>query len=212
MEVIDYDPSLRATIFAPAFNRLDLYAQRLSSQGVEWGLIGPGEVERLWSRHLVNSLNPAALIPNDAQVIDLGSGAGLPGLPLAIWRPDLHLQLVEPMERRCRFLQQLVEALELGDRVEVRRARSEELPAGTAVVVVRALARLSKLVNLSGHLIGDGQLLAWKGEQAAQELVEAGPILRKRRLTGRLEQCQLDPALTATTVAVIQPIPPTAAR
>ena len=159
--------------------RLDLavrYAEMLASAGVERGLIGPREVDRLWERHILNSAALGEVIDPDARVIDIGSGAGLPGVPLAIARGDLTIELVEPMLRRSDFLAEAVQ--ELGVRAAVRRGRAED-PAirdecgGADVVTSRAVADLVKLTRWSLPLLRPGgRMLALKGERAADEVTE----------------------------------------
>jgi 16S rRNA (guanine527-N7)-methyltransferase len=161
--------------------RLDLavrFADLLCSAGVERGLIGPREPARIWDRHLLGSAALAALVPPHAEVLDLGSGAGLPGIPLAIARPDLQVTLVEPMQRRVLFLTEAVAALELP--VTVRRARAQELsPASCEVIVARALAPLTELLELALPLLQPGgRLLAVKGDRAETELAAAAEVLK----------------------------------
>src|SRR5262249_42996662 len=142
--------------------------------GVERGLIGPREVDRLWERHLLNSAVIAPLIPSGARMVDLGSGAGLPGIPLAIVRPSLDVTLLESMARRVEWLEYVTATLGLD--VTVVRGRAEE-PAsmrrvgGADVVVARAVAPLAKLCEWSLPLLGDGgSLIAMKGSSAADEV------------------------------------------
>ena len=169
-------PAAAAEIFG---DRLDLavrYAALLTGPGVERGLVGPREVDRIWDRHILNSVAVAELIEPDAGVVDIGSGAGLPGIPIAIARPDLRVTLVEPMLRRTEFLAEAVEALGLP--VDVIRGRAEE-PAvrarvgGADVVVSRAVAALDKLTRWSFPLLQPGgRMLAMKGERAESEVTE----------------------------------------
>jgi len=156
------------------------YAEWLSGPGRTRGLMGPREVPRLWDRHLLNCAVVSQLIPPGSQVCDLGSGAGLPGLVLAIRRPDLHVALVEPLLRRTTFLGEVVADLELSQ-VEVVRARAEELrgKATFDVVTSRAVAPLERLLAWSLPLLRTGGLvLAMKGESAADELRRARPALK----------------------------------
>jgi 16S rRNA (guanine527-N7)-methyltransferase len=160
-------------------DRLDLacrYADLLCTTGVVRGLIGPREPERIWDRHLLNSAALADLVPAHAEVVDLGSGAGLPGVPLVIARPDLRIRLVEPMQRRTEFLHEVVATL--GLRAEVVRARAEDLDAASAdVVVARAVAPLKRLLPLAMPLLRPhGVLLALKGQGAYDEIARAEPI------------------------------------
>jgi len=163
-------------------SRLDLarrYADALAGAGVEWGLIGPREVERIWERHILNCAAVADLIPPGARVIDIGSGAGLPGLPVAIARPDLKVTLVESMRRRTDFLKWVVDDLAAGDQVDVVRGRAEDPAVRTRLadadaVVSRAVADLEKLTRWSLPLLRSGGLmLALKGEQAEAEVAQA---------------------------------------
>lgn len=154
------------------------FADLLCNAGVERGLLGPREPERIWPRHLLSSAVLAELIPDGSDVVDVGSGAGLPGIPLAIARPDLAVTLVEPMLRRARFLEEVVQLLHLP--VRVQRARAQELPRSScSVVVARAVAPLSELVALALPLLRPGgQLLAVKGDKAEVELEAAADALR----------------------------------
>lgn len=153
------------------------YAELLAGPGVERGLLGPREIDRLWERHILNSAVVGELIDLDSSVIDIGSGAGLPGLPLAILRPDLTVTLLEPMLRRASFLSEVVGLL--GVPVAVARGRAEE-PAirarlsGADNVVSRAVADLGKLTAWGLPLLRPGgRMLALKGERAAEEVAES---------------------------------------
>ena len=169
-------PPAAHTVFADRLPVLEAYAALLAGPGVERGLIGPRESPRLWERHLLNCAGLAELIAPGQVVLDLGSGAGLPGLVLAALRPDLTVVLVEPLLRRSTFLTEAVAALELSQ-VVVRRARAEEL-AGTLlvdVVTARAVAPLDKLLGWGLPLLRPGgRLLALKGERADAELADSG--------------------------------------
>lgn len=150
------------------------YAQILTTVGVERGLIGPREVDRIWDRHVLNCVVVQELIEIGADVVDVGSGAGLPGIPLAIARPDLRVTLVEPLLRRATFLEETI--LLLGLDVTVHRGRAEEgtthVAVGEAdVVVSRAVAPLGKLMGWCLPLARvDGRVLALKGRSAAEEI------------------------------------------
>jgi 16S rRNA (guanine527-N7)-methyltransferase len=140
-------------------------------------------VPRLWERHLLNCAGIASLVPRGAQVGDVGSGAGLPGIVLAVLRPDLDVTLIEPLQRRTTFLERVVERLEL-DRVKVLRGRAEGREALAAapfdVVTARAVAPLDRLARWCLPLVAPGGLLlAMKGAQAADELARARPMLRQ---------------------------------
>lgn len=159
------------------------YAELLATAGVERGLIGPREAPRLWDRHLLNCALLAEAVPPDASVADLGSGAGLPGLVLAIARSDLALTLVEPLERRTRFLLEVVDELGL-DRVEVVRGRAEALHGERVfdVVTSRALAPLERLLVWSMPLVAPhGAMVAMKGRSLEEEIVAAAATLRRLR-------------------------------
>lgn len=129
-------------VFGDSYPLAEQYVDILASRGVDWGLIGPREVDRLWSRHVLNSLAIAPLIGTGATVLDVGSGAGLPGLPLAIHRPDLSITLLEPLLRRANFLTQAVAELGLDERVSVVRGRAEEYRGRHRVVTARASSTL----------------------------------------------------------------------
>jgi 16S rRNA (guanine527-N7)-methyltransferase len=159
------------------------YVDLLATDGVERGLIGPREAPRLWDRHILNCLAVASVVPDDATVADLGSGAGLPGLVLAIGRPDLAVTLVEPLQRRVTFLDEVVDVLGL-DKVRVMRGRAEELHGREKfeVVTARALAPLDRLLGWAMPLVASsGVLLAMKGSSAADEVAAAAKPLRTFR-------------------------------
>jgi 16S rRNA (guanine527-N7)-methyltransferase len=157
------------------------YADLLATEGVLRGLIGPREVARLWDRHLLNCAVLEEVVPRAATVADVGSGAGLPGLVLAIARPDLVVTLIEPLLRRTRFLQEAVAELGLEAQVEVLRGRAEELGGDRtfAVVTARAVAPLERLARWCLPLVAPGgELVAMKGRSASAEVESAGPGLR----------------------------------
>jgi len=178
-------------VFGSKTPQAEAYANLLVGPGVERGLIGPAEAERIWDRHLVNSALVAELLPNpeakagdqawSIRLADLGSGAGLPGIVLAILRPDVSVVLVEPMARRTAFLAECVRELGLGN-AEICRARAEELAGklGADVVTSRAVAPLDRLAVLAAGLCRPGGLvLAIKGASAQAELERARPVLRR---------------------------------
>jgi 16S rRNA (guanine527-N7)-methyltransferase len=158
------------------------YASMLGGSGASRGLIGPREVDRLWERHLLNCAVVAEVLPTGARVVDLGSGAGLPGLPLALVRPDLDVTLLEPMARRVAWLDEVVS--ELGLPVRVVRGRAEDpgirtALGGTDVVTARAVAPLGKLAGWALPLLSDGGLLvAMKGETATDEVARDGAAVQ----------------------------------
>lgn len=174
-------PDAAGVVFGPALGRAVAYAELLATDGTVRGLIGPREVPRLWDRHLLNSAAVAPLVPDRARVVDVGSGAGLPGIPLALARPDLAVVLLEPLARRVAFLDECVERLAL-DNVTVVRGRAEEGPVrrslgGADVVVARAVAPIERLAGWCLPLLRTGgRLLALKGSSAADELAAAGPL------------------------------------
>ena len=190
--------------------RVDLagrYAELLTTTGIEWGLVGPGEAGRMWERHLLNCAVLAApgLIPDGVDVIDVGSGAGLPGIPLAIARPDVRVTLLEPKLRRAQFLEVAVDRLGLGSQVTVVRGRAEDgtIARTFPVVTCRAVAPLDRLVGWCEPLVApDGQLLALKGEGASEEVAAARPVLESRGL--RAEVLTLDAGPAGETATVVR--------
>ena len=171
--VIEPEPTAAELVFGERVELARRYVVALASDGVVRGLIGPREAGRLWSRHILNSAVAGALLGEDASVVDVGSGAGLPGIPLAIARPDCRVVLVEPLERRTLFLQEMVDVLELTN-CRVVRGRADQVVeecSGADVVTSRAVAPLAKLALWSAPLLRmDGQLLALKGASAAEEI------------------------------------------
>ena len=186
---------------------LERYAALLATDGVTRGLLGPREVPRLWDRHLLNCLAVEVLVPAGARVADVGSGAGLPGLVLAIARPDLSVTLVEPMLRRATFLEEAVGALGLTN-VVVRRARAEQLDSTERfdVVTSRAVAPLDRLAAWCAPLLAsEGLMLAMKGDRAEAELSEfAGPLARLRLGSGRIVRVGEDLMSPPTTVIEVR--------
>lgn len=166
---------------------LTRYARWLAGPGTVRGLIGPRELPRLWDRHLLNSVALSELLPPGVRLVDIGTGAGLPGLALAIVRPDLRVDLVESLLRRTDFLTEVVADLELADRVRVVRGRAEERPVielvgGASYLTARAVAPLDKLVRLSFPLlVRGGSLLAMKGTSAEDELTRDAAALGRAR-------------------------------
>lgn len=174
-------PEVAAHVFGPRLALAEQYAALLAGPGVERGLVGPRETGRLWTRHLLNCAGIAALLEPGDTVADIGSGAGLPGLVVALLRDDVEVVLVEPLLRRATFLTEAVAALGL-EHVSVRRARAEELAGQLEVDVVtaRAVAPLDRLAGWALPLLRPGgRLLALKGEQAAAELAAARPALHR---------------------------------
>jgi 16S rRNA (guanine527-N7)-methyltransferase len=178
-------PPAAATVFGDRLKLARQYAARLAGDGVLRGLIGPREVDRLWERHLLNSAVLTDLLPTGARVVDVGSGAGLPGIPMAIRRPDLELDLVEPMQRRVAFLTEVVGELDVGRSVRVVRGRADDPEIVARVgasdwVVARAVAPLDRLVRWCLPLLSPrGRLLALKGAAAGEEAAKHEAALRK---------------------------------
>lgn len=178
-------PGAAAEVFGSALALAEKYVARLASDGVTRGLIGPREVSRLWERHVLNSAAVAEAVPAGARVVDVGSGAGLPGIPLGLARPDLTLTLVEPMARRVEFLEEVVAELATpaGLPWRVVRGRAEDRPVVSAVgavdvVTARAVAPLPRLVGWCRGLLRPGaQLVALVGARALQELPAMVPEL-----------------------------------
>ncbi len=171
---LEVPPEEARVQFGDRFGLAEQYAALLSSTGVDHGLIGPREVPRLWTRHLLNCAVVGELIPHGSRVVDVGSGAGLPGIPLALARPDLTVILVEPLLRRVRWLATAIDELGLSG-VTVHRGRAEDLPPSEAseVVTARAVARLARLgAWCAPAVLPGGRLLALKGSTAQTELDE----------------------------------------
>lgn len=170
---LEPEPAAASVVFRDRLPLAQRYAELLAGDGVVRGLIGPRETDRLWTRHVLNCAAPAELIPDGALVVDVGSGAGLPGLVLAIARPDCRIVLLEPLERRVRFLDEAVAQLAL-ENCRVVRSRAQDAPAGAReadVVVSRAVAPLGRLAGWCAGLARTGGLvLALKGSSAQDEL------------------------------------------
>ena len=180
---------VRAELFGDGAEVIRQYVDILSSRGIDWGLLGPREGERLWDRHVLNSIACADLLAAGSSVVDVGSGAGLPGLPLAMLRPDLQVTLLESLLRRANFLELVVAELGLGERVAVIRSRAEDHDGRYDAVVSRAVAPLPRLVGWCLPLMRpDGCVLALKGSTASDELTDAAPLLRKLRRVGEVHE------------------------
>ena len=196
------EPAILAhEIYGAHFPSLNRYVDILRSTGVEWGLLGPREADRLWDRHILNCAALNELIATDRTVADVGSGAGLPGIPLALLRPDLQLTLIEPLLRRSTFLTQTVEELGLGARVQVIRSRAEDHHQTYDIVVARALAPLDRLIGWCSPLRSpNGIILALKGSSAANELMAADTEMRAAHLNGEVVMAQAHPDAEPATV------------
>lgn len=199
-------PESAVAIFGERLPLAEAYARRLAVDGVIQGVIGPREVPRLWDRHLLNCAVVAELVPDGATVIDVGSGAGLPGIPIALARPDLSIVLLEPLARRVRFLEDAAMPLGL-TRVRVVRGRAQDQGGTMAaeVVTARAVASLDRLVNWClPLLVPGGRLLAIKGASAGAELDRCASAVRAAG--GRHAQIRLcgagrvDPPVTVVEI------------
>lgn len=169
----ELEPAGAAKVFGDRIEMARGYAKALIRDGDLLGLLGPREMPRLWTRHILNSAVVSELVPEGKTVADIGSGAGLPGIPMAICLPNNHFTLIEPMERRSDWLKDLV--LELGlTNVTVLRARAEEVGEVFDIATARAVSALPKLLRLVVPLVRDGgAVLAMKGSKAAEEIEEA---------------------------------------
>ncbi|GAA2794327.1 16S rRNA (guanine(527)-N(7))-methyltransferase RsmG [Kitasatospora sp. CM 4170] len=174
-------PPVAREVFGDRFDAAVRYTELLATAGVRRGLIGPREVPRLWDRHVLNCAVLAELLPPGSTLCDVGSGAGLPGIPVALARPDVSVTLLEPLLRRTTFLEEVVRELGL-ENVTVLRGRAEEMVGKLAVDVVtaRAVAPLERLAGWGLPLLRPhGQMLALKGDSAEQELAESRAGLAK---------------------------------
>ncbi|QEA27924.1 16S rRNA (guanine(527)-N(7))-methyltransferase RsmG [Microbacterium sp. CBA3102] len=202
MTEIESEPAVAAELFGDRIDLARAFTASLAREGEERGLIGPLELPRLWTRHILNSVIAAPLF--HGSVADIGSGAGLPGIVLAIARPDVKWTLVEPMERRVTWLTEQVEALGLAN-VVVQRARAEDVhPAeGFDVVTARAVSALRTLIPLTAPLVRDGgELALLKGMNAANEIEAAQKQIKKFRLSDVRVEVLGEGVLTETTRVV----------
>jgi len=181
--LIEAEPAVSAELFGDRIDVAREFTRQLGERGEELGLIGPLEPPRLWTRHVLNSVLLAPLL-RPGLVGDIGSGAGLPGLVLAIARPDVEFVLIEPMERRVAWLEEQVQHLGLSN-VAVRRARAEDVARAYTLdqVTARAVSAFSKLVPLTVPLVRtDGELVLMKGANAGREVEAASKAIRKFHL------------------------------
>ena len=170
-------------VYGTQYPLVSRYVDILTSTAVDWGLIGPREADRMWDRHILNCAALSGLIADHSSVADVGSGAGLPGIPLALLRPDLRVTLIEPLLRRSTFLTETIEKLAITDRVQVVRARAEDHRQSYDVVAARAVAPLDRLIGWCNPLrASGGVILALKGESAADEVTAAKRQLEAARL------------------------------
>jgi 16S rRNA (guanine527-N7)-methyltransferase len=180
--------------------RVEAFADLLKTTAIKHGLIGPKEGDRIWERHIANCIPLTTLIPKGVRVVDIGSGAGLPGVVIALARSDLKVTLIEPLQRRVDFLNQVVEELELP--IKVVRGRAESVRMQFEVATARAVAPLEKLIQISWHLIPKGgRLLAIKGESAAQELAQTK---LKKGATAKVHEISLPNLPVARVVEVVK--------
>jgi 16S rRNA (guanine527-N7)-methyltransferase len=188
-------------VYGPEFALINRYVDILSSTAVDWGLLGPREAERLWDRHILNSAALSGLIGAESAVADVGSGAGLPGIPLAILRPDLRVTLIEPLLRRSTFLIQTVKDLGIADRVELVRSRAEDHGQTYHIVVARALAPLGRLISWCSPLRAPGgAILALKGSSVADEIAAARRQLEAAQLEAEVLEVGAHPDVEPATV------------
>ena len=186
------------TRFPEAADALDRYVAILRGKGLEWGLLGPREGDRVWSRHVSNSLALVDVLGQGIDVADVGSGAGLPGIPLAIVRTDLFVSLLEPLLRRSTFLTETVDAMGLGN-VRVERLRAEDCDEQFDVVTARAVAPLEKLLRWTTPLFyPSGELLALKGSSAEREISEASSLLSRSKLRAEILEVRAAPDVEGT--------------
>ena len=199
----------RPSVFGERLPLAERYAEHLATTGVEWGLVGPREASRVWERHILNCAVVADLIPPAARVLDIGSGAGLPGIPLALARPDLRVVLVEPLARRVEWLRTVLADLELP--VEVERGRAEDTPIrrrweGADVVTSRAVAPLHRLAAWCLPLVRPGgMMLAVKGMSAPAEVErDARAVAASGGGIPRIETCGVGIVDPPSTVVVVE--------
>ncbi|WP_309130743.1 16S rRNA (guanine(527)-N(7))-methyltransferase RsmG [Brevibacterium sp.] len=183
LSALEVPPNGTKEYFGDAFGRAERYAEHLATTGIEWGLIGPREVDRLWTRHILNCAVVAEFIHDGDVVGDVGSGAGLPGIPIALLRPQAQVVLIEPMERRVEWLKMVVDDLGL-DNVRIVRARVEELidEEMFTVVTARAVKAMTTLIEWTHEVVGpQGRILALKGASVEAELAKTKKLLKRYR-------------------------------
>jgi 16S rRNA (guanine527-N7)-methyltransferase len=193
-------------LYRDQFPLINRYVDILRLTAVAWGLLGPREADRLWDRHILNSAALSGLIAADSAVADVGSGAGLPGIPLAILRPDIRMTLIEPLLRRSTFLAQTVEELGITDHVTVVRSRAEDHQQSYDVVAARALAPLNRLIGWCNRLRApDGVILALKGASTNDEILAANRELAVARLDAEVLIVRAHPEADPATVVRLRP-------
>jgi 16S rRNA (guanine527-N7)-methyltransferase len=190
-------------VFGPALEKTCRFAELLATDGVTRGLLGPKEAERLWDRHLLNCALLADLVPERGELVDIGSGAGLPGIVLAMLRPELRVVLLEPILRRVVFMEEVVSELRIPNATVVR-GRAEDMRRGIKadLATARAVAPLDRLAGWAVPLLRPGgELLAIKGQSAEDELTAAQPVLKKLGArSAKVLRVKHDRVVSATTV------------
>ena len=203
--VLEAEPAAAPALFGDRIDLARSFTAELARRGEELGLIGPLELPRLWTRHILNSALLAPLLEANGRVADVGSGAGLPGLVLAVARPDVSFTLIEPMERRCDWLNGESERLGL-ENVTVLRGRAEEVADQVVVdqVTARAVSALSKLIPLTVPLVrSGGQLVLMKGARVDEEIEKARKVILRNRLTD-VEVLELGDGVVEETTRVFR--------
>jgi 16S rRNA (guanine527-N7)-methyltransferase len=191
-------------VYGAHYPLVSRYVDILTSTAVEWGLIGPREADRMWDRHILNCAALSGLIADNSSVADVGSGAGLPGIPLALLRPDLRVTLIEPLLRRSTFLTETIEKLAITDRVQVVRTRAEDHHQAYDVVAARAIAPLERLIGWCNPLRATGGvILALKGASAADEVTAARHQLEAARLKAAVLSVRAHPNTDSATVICV---------
>ncbi len=176
---VEHEPAAAAQIFGPNIDKARAYTAALVADGETLGLFGPREYPRIWTRHVLNSAVVAELVPAGVTVADVGSGAGLPGIPMALVQPEAHFTLIEPMERRSDWLKEQVEKLGLTN-VSVLRARAEEVGEVFDVVTARAVKALPQLLQMCVPMTRHGgEIIALKGEKAQLEIDDSKRLMKK---------------------------------
>lgn len=197
------DQDVLQAYFGDSYPQVARFAGELAAQGEVRGLIGPREIDKIWERHILNSAALVPFLPSEGTFVDIGSGAGLPGLVIAAMRPGATVILIEPMERRCAWLSEMVDVLGLGN-VEVKRGRAEEFHGAfeAQVVTSRAVAALDKLALWSLPLLAPGgELIILKGRSVAGEVAPARKVLKKYRMSEpEILEATTIPGVEGTTV------------
>lgn len=191
-----------ADVFGDRVGLAEAYHGLLAGAGIERGLIGPREADRLWERHILNCAAMASLVPGGAAVVDVGSGAGLPGIPVALARPDVEMTLVEPLLRRVTFLTEAVDNLGISGRVRIVRGRADDIADTFDVVTARAVGPLPRVLAWVNSLMSrpSGQAVLLKGRSAAEELRAVDKSLDKSGLVGEVLTVRAHAQSDPTTV------------